>query len=530
MIAAILRAQLLSLRPRARTRKGGAIFSVVTGLIFYGFWAFLGWTIMLFFSLTDSEYFLPALSSGLLFVMLYWQLAPVISASFGASLDLRKLLAYPIPRSQLFLIEVLLRITTGAEIFLPLTGVAIGLLRNPQFGVRSAPSILSGVLAFASLNILVAAGSRHLLERLLLRTRFKEIFFLAFVLIALLPQFAVAFRIRGATLLRLAPSHLVWPWGSAARLILHDATAAGAAGLLLWLAVAWLFSRNQFERSLRYDGAATARHVSSPGMRNSTDAFFRLPSRFLPDPLAAMVEKELRTLCRIPRFRLVYAMSCFFGLLVLLPSLRRGLGRSGFFAENALPVMVLYGLLMLGQITYWNSFGFDRSAVQGYFFWPVRFRDALIAKNLTVLVLLVPQVLLVSLAGRAANMRVTPGKILEAMVVIVIASLYWFGLGNIFSVRLPRAMDPDKMNQMSNKMQAFTILGAPFLLMPLVLAYWARSVFDSQIVFGGLLLVAAIVGGIFYWAGLDSAVAASTRYREKLLLELSRADGPLSLN
>jgi hypothetical protein len=79
-------------------------------------------------------------------------------------------------------------------------------------------------------------------------------------------------------------------------------------------------------------------------------------------------------------------------------------------------------------------------------------------------------------------------------------------------------------------MQAFTILAAPFLLVPVVLAYWARSVFDSQIVFGGLLLVAAIVGAIFYWAGMDSAVAASTRHREKMLLELSRADGPLSLN
>ena len=124
----------------------------------------------------------------------------------------------------------------------------------------------------------------------------------------------------------------------------------------------------------------------------------------------------------------------------------------------------------------------------------------------------------------------TPGKIVEALLVIAIASLYWFGLGNICSVRLPRAMDPDKMNQMSNKMQAFTLLGAPFLLAPLLLAYWARSVFDSQIIFGGLLLVAAIVGCIFYWAGLDSAVTASTVHREKMLLELYRSDGPLSLN
>ena len=53
-----------------------------------------------------------------------------------------------------------------------------------------------------------------------------------------------------------------------------------------------------------------------------------------------------------------------------------------------------------------------------------------------------------------------------------ITSLYWLGMGNICSVRIPRALDPDKMNQMSNKMQALTILAAPVLLLPLVLAYW----------------------------------------------------------
>ncbi len=527
MIGAILRAQFLSLRPRVRTRKGGAVFSLLTGAVFYGFWAFIGWAIMLYFSLPDSQFFLPALSSGLLFVMLYWQLAPVISASFGASLDLRKLLGYPIPRSQLFVIEVLLRITTSAEMFLLLAGLAAGLLRNPLYGFRSAPQILGGVIAFAALNILLAAGSRNLLERFLLRTRFKEVFFLIFVLIALLPRFVVAFRIPRQIMLRLAPAQIGWPWASAAHLILRDPAALGAGILIAWLGLALWFSRNQFERSLRFDGVVSAVPVAAARYDNVTDRLFRLPERFLPDPLAAMVEKELRTLTRIPRFRMVYAMSCFFGLVVFLP--RRG-GRSGFFTENALPVMALYGLLMLGQISYWNSFGFDRAAVQGYFSWPIRFRDALIGKNLTVLMLLVPQVLLVSVVGWAAGVRVTPGKIAEALLVIGIASLYWFGLGNICSVRLPRAMDPDKMNQMSNKMQAFTILGAPFLLAPLLLAYWARSVFDSQIVFGGLLVIATIVGGIFYWAGLDSAVSASNVHREKMLLELSRSDGPLSLN
>ena len=46
---------------------------------------------------------------------------------------------------------------------------------------------------------------------------------------------------------------------------------------------------------------------------------FRLPALFLPDPVAAIVEKELRSLVRTPRFRLVFIMGFSFGILVWLP-------------------------------------------------------------------------------------------------------------------------------------------------------------------------------------------------------------------
>ena len=195
----------------------------------------------------------------------------------------------------------------------------------------------------------------------------------------------------------------------------------------------------------------------------------------------------------------------------------------------ALPMMAVYGLLMLGQLTYWNSFGFDRSATQGYFCWPIRFRDALIAKNLTVLALLFPQIILVSLVARAFHIPSSPAKILETVAVVIIAALFWFGLGNICSVRMPRAMDPDKMNQMSNKLQALTILAAPLVLLPVVLAYWARAVFSNDFIFAGILAIAAILGGIFYAVGLDSACESAVTRRESMLLELTRSDGPISI-
>jgi ABC-2 type transport system permease protein len=533
MIYAILRAQLLSMRLRVGVRRGGAIFSAVTGLLFYGFWSFLAFGFMLYFAdPANASNSVTALSTGLLFVMLYWQLAPVISAGFGASLELRKLLIYPIPHGKLFTVEVLLRLTNCAEMPILVAGATAGLLRNPLYGAGAKMFVLSGALIFAAINILLSAGIRNLMERLFLRTRFREATMLLLVAVAILPQVLLFLNVRKAALFRLAPVHLLWPWAAIARLMLGDHTAASAVLALLYAALAYCFGRWQFERGIRYDGAPkhVAPAILSPvGPARLSERLLSSPSGFLPDPLAALVEKELRTFARIPRFRMVYAMSCIFGIVFYLPALRNPHASTSFFTRNALPIMGLYGLMMLGPISYWNAFGFDRSAAQGYFSWPIRFRDVLMAKNIAVALLLIPQIVLIALVSRAAHLPSSFWKFLEAMAVMLIASLYWFSMGNIFSVRMPRAMDPEKMNQMANKMQALSIWTAPLLLLPIGLAYWARVVFENEIVFSAVLLIAAILGGIFYRVGLDSAVETAVRGRESMLVQLSRSDGPLSI-
>lgn len=532
MIRAILWAQFLSIRPRKGNKTGGAAFSIVTGVFFYGLFAFLGWALMLLFSSPNAaQYFIPVLAGLLLLIMLYWQLAPVISASFGASIDLRKLMAYPIPRSKLFLVEVLLRTTTSADMLLLVAGIGIGLLRNRLYGSAAAPFIILGAVSFLSMNVLISAGIRGWLERFFLRTKFKEVFFLILVLVSLTPQLLILANVKKpATLLRFAPSQNVWPWASVAHLMLKENPGISALIAIAWVGAAYFFSRHQFERTLRYDGSTAGKREapSTQAGDSFTERIFRLPSRFLADPLGALVEKELRTLSRIARFRMAYGMSCFFGVIIFAPALRRQHADSAFM-QYALPIMAVYGLLVLGQISYWNCFGFDRSATQGYFCWPIRFRDALIAKNLTVLALMIPQITLVSLVARAFHIPASPGKILETFVVAGTAALFWFGLGNICSVRMPRAMDPEKMNQMSNKLQALTILAAPLVLLPIVLAYFARSVFANDYIFAGVLALAAVLGGIFYGVGLDSAVETAQRNRETMLLELSRSDGPISI-
>ncbi len=504
-------------------------FPLITSLLFYGFWTFLGAGVMFFFADPDeAANFIPALSSGLLFVMLYWQLTPVVTAGFGASLDTQKLLIYPIPRGKLFTVEILLRLTNMPEMVILTAAAAIGLMRNPLYGAKAAPLAISGFAIFVALNVLLSAGTRSLMERFFQRTRLKEAMLLLLVATGLGFRALIFMHVGKASFIRFAPAQIFWPWAATARLMLGDPAGWGLAVALLYLVGAYVWGRWQFERGLQSEENALGRRESDAASDGVAEGLFRLPSRILPDPIAALVEKELRTLARIPRFRMVYAMSCFFGMALFLPALRRE-DPDSFLLQNALTLIALYGLLMLGPISYWNAFGFDRSAVQGYFSWPVKFRSVLVAKNLTVALLLLPQIVVVAVVGKAVGIPMSPGKVAETMVVILIASLYWFAMGNICSVRIPRAMDPGKMNQMANKIQALSIWAAPVLLLPIVLAYWARIVFENEFVFAGILLISAIVGGIFYTVGLDSASNSAVKGREPMLMQLSRADGPLSI-
>ena len=122
---------------------------------------------------------------------------PVISASMGFGLDMRKLLVYPVPHGKLFLVEVLLRLTTGVEMLMVLAGGTIGLLRNPPPQARQPCCGFSlAVLVFVLFNLLLASGMRSLLERLLSRrqrARGPDLFLL---MLYVVPAHAVSDRLR----------------------------------------------------------------------------------------------------------------------------------------------------------------------------------------------------------------------------------------------------------------------------------------------------------------------------------------------
>ncbi len=332
MISALLRAQLLSMRSfRLGSSRRGAIFSLIVAGIWYGFWVLVAFAAFNFTSGASALLLRAYLPAGFLIVFVYWQAAPVMSASMGASLDFRKLLVYPIPHRKLFFIEVLLRLTTCGEMLLVMAGGLAGLLLNQAAGGWGALARLApAALLFVAFNLLLAAGLRSLLERLLARKRLREAVVLLMVTVLALPRLLMSLgvQLRQVEAAFAAVEGAIWPWSAIADAALGAGAPRALATLAAWTAAAFLLGRWQFERSLRYDVQAAQATTLEPRSARPglAESFYRLPGTLLPDPLGAIVEKELRSLSRTPRFRMVFIMGFTFGLVVWLPHLMHRCG------------------------------------------------------------------------------------------------------------------------------------------------------------------------------------------------------------
>jgi ABC-2 type transport system permease protein len=242
------------------------------------------------------------------------------------------------------------------------------------------------------------------------------------------------------------------------------------------------------------------------------------------------VEKELRTLVRTPRFRMVFVMGFTFGLMMWLPMVigRHG-NREGMLAHYFLTVVCAYSLTLLGQVTYWNSFGFDRSAASLYFAAPQPVTAVLVGKNIASLVFIYLEVIILTGVTLALGMLNGWEQGIEAFVVIGICSLYLMAIGNVSSVRYPRPLHAERVSQGggSSRSQGVLFLFYPVALLPVLLAYLARYAFDSPTAFWLVLALAAGIGCMVYWLGLESAIGTAVRHREQIVQDLSQGEGPV---
>ncbi|MCS6952446.1 MAG: hypothetical protein RMK57_06670 [Bryobacterales bacterium] len=528
--SAILWAQWRSFSNALRRGVSGAwLAALVAVVIWYGLWCALAGAVFWLASRPQArEVVERALPGGLLFVFVYWQAAPWLAASLGAAVDLRRLRVYPIARRQLFGIEVALRLSTSVEMLLLLAGAAAGLAWNPAGHGRAAPVALAG---YATLNVFLASGVRSQIERWLARTRIREVIALVFILLAALPQLLLVTGV-SASLRRwlVVEATGAWPWAVAARLALGEGRTWDWPLLALWVAGAWWFGRWQFERSLESEAGAepASRRDAS---RGAVPRLWRLPGWLLRDPLAAIVEKELRSLARSPRFRLVFLMGFTFGVIIFLPLILRASRAPGSEPLGAAYLVMVgaYALLLLGDVAFWNIFGFDRAAAQAYLLTPTPVAKVFVGKNVATGVFVVLEMAAITAVWAVARLPLELAAVAEAFAVTLVLALYFMAGGNLASAYYPRAVHPEKSTGASSplRVRLLLIFLYPIGALPVLLAYGARYAFDSQGAFWAVLAFAAALGAAAYWAALDSAVTRLERHRDEFLAALTQTEGPI---
>jgi ABC-2 type transport system permease protein len=524
-VPAILVAQLRCLRNARRPgARGGKILAGVLWIVWYGLWALLGIAACVYTAVAsrkDLESAVPAIFMG---TCLFWQLAPILTAEAGASLDVRKILFYPVPDGELFVVELLLRLTAAFEMILILGGTFIGLLVNPA-APRWLP--LAALAVFIAFNLFLSAGLRSLLERLLAMRHVREIVVLAVIICAALPQL-LAYTGRSGSIWRLVSirQSVLLPWAAAGRFALGGAVALPLLVLCAWTCAAYVFGRVQFRRGLRFDAVA-ARSAGSAGTARWTERLYRWPSAVFSDPLAALVEKELRSLARSPRFRIVFLMGFSFGAILWWPMLH-GAGHSGPGGVSYPVVVGGYAMILLAEVAFWNQFGFDRASAQLYFSAPVPFSVVLRAKNVAGMAFIFLEITLILVVCALLRVPLPPASIVEAVAVTLILALFFLSVGNVSSVYQPRPVSPEHSwgRSTAGRFQVYMLLLFPAIVAPIALAYLARYVFDSRSVFYLVLGCDAVAGAVCYHVATVSAAAAAIRRREEFLAALGQSSGP----
>jgi ABC-2 type transport system permease protein len=508
----------------------GSVFMGILVFLWYGMFAALGVVFAMAASVIPVAVLRGNLAIGLLAAFLFWQWMPLLSLSGGWSLQLNKLLVYPISSNAFFAIESVLRLTTSPEMVLLVIGATIGLMRNREIPAWAAICLL----LYIPLNLFISLSVRELLIHSFERNRYRELFAILLVSVGVLPQLFIRTNLGTQSkpyLMGIANGRGT-AWHELAMLSTGGLSLESVLVTALWLGGAFLMARWQFEKGLSGEEslrpAASATHPRRSGLLAAN--VLNLPSRLFLDPKGALIEKEIRSLLRMPRFRVIFGMACFFSMAVFFP-LAFGRASSRFIETNFLPVVNLYGLLLLGDSLLWNIFGFDRSAAQVYFVTPLTLKEVVQAKNLTAVLFMILQSVVVFLVAIAFRFPVTFMNLLTAVSASAVVGIFFLSVGNLSSVIVPRPIDPSQtLRKQSGAQIQLWLLGCSVGMFVLVgFAFLARWALDSDWALIGVLAVEFCIGLIVYRISIDSAVQRGIRDRERILQALSKSASPVSV-
>ncbi len=222
-------------------------------------------------------------------------------------------------------------------------------------------------------------------------------------------------------------------------------------------------------------------------------------------------------------------MGFSFGLLIWFPAVF-GKGGSDWIQVNYLAILFSYSLMLLSEVAIWNVLGFDRSAAQFYWLAPVPAWQVLAAKNIATALFVALEMAVIAAVCLALRLNVTLASTWEAFLTCAILMVFLMAVGNLSSLYSPRPVDPNQTwkRGSGSRFQAVLLLVYPILLLPFVIAYWARWVWDAHLVFYAVLGATALMAALAYGFSMEYAVRASRTRKEEILAALHRGDGPVA--
>lgn len=540
-------------------RTVGFIVYAVIGL---GLGAGMG-AVTYFLASSGKWSYLPILFWVLAF---FWQIIPVMLASFQEQFDLGILLRFPLRFGSyvlLFLVFGLVDISTilGGLCCL---GIWIGM------AVAQPGLLLWTTLAlamFAVFNILLVRAVFAWIDRWLAQRKTREILGAVFMIGLLSMQFLnpalyqkrhsgrsghqeQAEQIRAAKeryspFLKKANAVLKWlPPGLAAASLREAAQqepvqglgALGVLGAYALLVGGVLAVRLKAE----YRGESLS---SAPARNKAASAWSKAPASLSypssgaggragegrlsgmvggSGPIAAIMEKDVRSLIRT--LPLLYAIGAPL-LLVLVFSgifIKNGGAQTPMF-PLALPVCMVYAQLGFTQVFY-NNLGTEGAGIQLYFLSPTPFRTVLLAKNLLHALLFTVVALL---AGVLTSLRlgVAENAVIVATVAWVLFSLPCnLAAGDIFSLKMPYRVNPGRIaRQRGSQANALLSLLVQLVILAVGASVFAIGWFLNDMWLAPPIFVILAVGALLaWWRVLNNADAIAFGRRDALMATLMK--------
>ena len=497
-------------------------FSAATGLAWY------------FVSQGKPEY-LAALLWPILF---FWQVFPVMATAFTNNPDSGELLRFPLNYSSYFLI----RLAYG--FFDPASALGSVALLGVLAGVTAArpllfPWTLLVLFTFGLFNLVLMQTIFAWLERWLAQRRTREIMGVFFILTML------SFQLIGPMIERFGKGQhpqlsqaaktavqmqALLPPGIAANAIAqiaHGEMLAGGGSLLvlaaLTTAVGFLLHirlRAQFRGENLSEVAARPTAGTPQGLQIG----WNLPG--FSQPVAAVFEKELRYLARSGPMLLTLVMPIFMLIIIRLGPMNP-MRQSNFLnraPDMAFPGAAAYAILVLTNLVF-NSFGGDAAGVQFFFASPVRFRQIVLAKNLTHASILVANTALAWIA--VSYLYGTPRLAVSIATVagLLFAAPLNFTAGNLMSIYSPKKRDFASFGRQNvSQTTVLASFGVQIVIVAFGVAAFAIARLYKNLWIATLLfLVLAAISIPIYMIVLRSIDGIAIQRREALLAELCRA-------